>query len=235
MKKVNKGFTNIATIPTEESLSAEGIKEIIRQSIHLDETDPPFLYFFKVPKVTTHFLLSSIPIRRGLFLIGYIEIAIALYAFICLLEGFNSYLMLMYRLIQMLGGIQGVMCVIAANKFRVSLAKICYHWKAWEVVILDSIEIFIVMKASELQTAYLHDSIRCVLRAVYGFYVAYVIYSFVLLIERKGNANLVIHGPNLVKLMENIKKQAAAMENKTELTPEAEMSISEVKPDDNNF
>eukprot|EP00826_Nyctotherus_ovalis_P003580 TRINITY_DN10732_c0_g1_i14.p2 TRINITY_DN10732_c0_g1~~TRINITY_DN10732_c0_g1_i14.p2 ORF type:complete len:239 (+),score=56.93 TRINITY_DN10732_c0_g1_i14:47-763(+) len=233
MKKINQGFTNIAAIPTEESLSPEGIKEIIKQSIHLDESDPPFLYCLKVPKLATHFAFNSIPIRRGLFVIGFIEVLIACYALMCLVEEFwdARILMQVYRFIQVAAVVQGVLCIVAAKKFRAKLAKVCYHWKAWEVVVLDGIEIvFIITRESNPQATHLYDSILCVVRAVYGFYVAYVIYSFILLIEKKGNANLVLYGPNLVKLMESIKKQAAAMEGKTETSPDNEMNNSEIRP-----
>eukprot|EP00830_Metopus_es_P011408 TRINITY_DN2250_c0_g1_i2.p3 TRINITY_DN2250_c0_g1~~TRINITY_DN2250_c0_g1_i2.p3 ORF type:complete len:118 (+),score=29.20 TRINITY_DN2250_c0_g1_i2:281-634(+) len=54
------------------------------------------------------------------------------------------------------------------------------------------------------------------LRFVYGLYIAYTLFSFIVLLERKQNSNLVVNGPDIFKLMENIQKQAEAMEMRTD-------------------
>lgn len=227
MQQDNKGFTKVAVAPTEETLSAAGIREIMGQSIRVEESDPSFAYCIRRRQLSTYFCLSSIPIRRGLFIVAAVDICIAVYVMFRLIgvevhQGAAFY----YRIVQMACVFPALACILAARRLETRFARMCYHWKIWEGPVLCLLELSVLMgavvpaaEAANSKTNYgvwVYFLGKNVLRCWYDLYVAFILYSFIMLIDKKANINLVKYGPDVVKLMENIKKQAAAMEMRTE-------------------
>ena len=244
MQPTKKGFTNIASAPTEETLSAAGIREIVNQSIRVEEDDPNFLYCARVSQLGTFFCLPSLTIRNGLFIIGSIDILIALYAISWITSGylaepitaqyksFSFY----YHVFQALGLVEGALCIFTGKKLDTTLAKMCYHWKIWQVIAMSGLEMVFIstqmtgedhsIPSGGVMYTYILSLVALGLfRASYGLYSAYILYSFILLVDKKANINLVLYGPDVVKLMENIRKQAVAMEMRSEQLSDLEVNV----------
>ena len=227
----------------DESISSPDIKEMMRQSIQLELDDPPFLCCIKTQTLATHFCCASVPIQRGLIIMGFFDLLISSLSIFFIAIGYiiNNKIIIdpvfSYHAVQVLGIIECFLCLAAAKKLNVTLAKICYRWKLWEIVILDGIEIYIIYliftgeDVNLLINASMYICLVCLifilmLRIIYGLYSTYIIYSFIVLIEKKQGDNLVVYGVGIIKYMENIRKQAEAIEMRTEHLSKMEVAFN---------
>ena len=239
MDNVNAEFRNVSSGPTEDNLSVDSIKDTIRQSVLIEETDPKFLCCIRFPKVATYFCLESLPLRKGLFVIGILNLVIGLYGVMIILvevQG-QEYLTLemAYYSLQAFGVVNCCLLISAAEKLISWFAKISYYWQILETLILNCITIMMLRDVSfTLSTTTVYLLGKVIGRTIYGLYIAYILYSFIILIEGKRNMNLVVYGPDLVKLMENIKKQAAAMDIRNVSLTEIEVADDSIRKEDPN-
>jgi hypothetical protein len=219
---------NMTLGATEETLSEAGIREMMSQSTRVEDTDPNFLYCIRVRQLNTHFCCDWVPLRRGLFIVCFVDVFIALYAAAMYIvppaldNKIVCDISFIYHAVQALGFVPAMICLWAAKQLDTKKAKLVYHWKIWEPLIMDVLEVLLMAITHAngpenpglvpLPLQILFTIAYCMLRAMCGVYVAFTLFSFYMILEYKGNPNLVLYGPDLVKLMMNIRKQAAAME-----------------------
>eukprot|EP00826_Nyctotherus_ovalis_P030988 TRINITY_DN2474_c0_g2_i1.p2 TRINITY_DN2474_c0_g2~~TRINITY_DN2474_c0_g2_i1.p2 ORF type:complete len:243 (-),score=57.90 TRINITY_DN2474_c0_g2_i1:85-813(-) len=241
MEGSDQEFRNVSSGPTEDNLSVIGIRDTINQSVRVDESDPRFLCCIRVPRLATYFCCESVPLRKGLFILGVINLVVGIYALIVVLTEIQSQAFFSADLahygVQAFGIVNCSLLAFAAEKFISCFAKISYYWQIIETSILNYLTIMAALNNNMSFTLSFNTISLIVIvlaRSAYTLYVAYILYSFILLIERKANMNLVAYGPDLVKLMENIKKQAAAMDIRnvslTEIDVTANDSVRKDEP-----
>eukprot|EP00831_Metopus_contortus_P040371 TRINITY_DN31629_c0_g1_i1.p1 TRINITY_DN31629_c0_g1~~TRINITY_DN31629_c0_g1_i1.p1 ORF type:complete len:170 (+),score=47.82 TRINITY_DN31629_c0_g1_i1:24-533(+) len=161
---------------------------------------------------------------------------------ICILQGYFFFFKQKTAYEMQRGLVGSEMCIrdryqrrvhgVAAKALNTKFARVVYHWKIWETLLLDLLEIlaFLSYTSPNQREAFAKGVMLIFIvfvRLAFGVYAVYTLFSFILLLDIKNNANLVQNGPDVVKLMEDIRKQAAAMERRTELS---ETEIAAEKP-----
>ena len=213
MDNSRHGLRNISSGPTEESLSSINTGVSIMESVKIIRSDPSFLCCIRLPNLASYFCGSSISLKSGLCVIGLIDFFIGICGLLKILLNLQSIQVitneLICNMIQAIGIINLILYILACRLISCS-AFTLYYWKVLTLFTLTFLKFIIGFNADSLQYM-VTTMLYCLIEISYNLFSAYILYCFSLLI-RKGNRDLAKYGPDVIEAMENMKKQAAAME-----------------------
>lgn len=195
----------------------------LQKAVTIESSEERFVYCIPIQRLAAFCCFSSLSIRNGLYIISAIEFSVALFAVVSLMLGYDSQNLfsVMLRSVQAQGFFMGTLLCIASAKFNVGAAQVVYNWKIWEPLILDVLQIAVAV--CTISDASIHMSLElfflgtmgtsllCLARVLYGLFSAYVIYSFVHLVN-KGCHKLIQYGPEALLMMEQVRSQASVMD-----------------------